>query len=183
MIFEEYKNWLISLIPCKGVSYSDYTKLLDHLYSKEFEWVIDMDKNRAVDGISLRYNFAWNMNIGYEEIDISFDGLPCSVLEMMIALARKCEENIMLDADYGDRTGYWFWEMIQNMHLDWYTNDKFDSDTDLASCEVDYILDVMMFRLYSPNGNGGLFTVNNGKDMRKEEIWCQLMGHLHEILN
>ena len=96
---------------------------------------------------------------------------------MMVALAKRCEENIMLDSDYGDRTGYWFWEMVANMHLVRYDDDNYDAE------EVEEILDRMLFRLYSPNGDGGLFTVNNGKDMRREEIWCQLMGHLHEILN
>ena len=176
-IFDSYKEWLLSLIPYQSISAEKYTKLINHLHSKEFEWVIDMDRNRAIDGISLRYRFAWNKNVGYEEIDISFDNVPCSIFEMMVALAKRCEENIMLDSDYGDRTGYWFWEMVANMHLGRYDDDNYDAE------EVEEIVDRMLFRLYSPNGDGGLFTVNNGKDMRREEIWCQLMGHLHEILN
>ena len=64
-IFDSYKEWLLSLIPYKSISAEKYTKLINHLHSKEFEWVIDMDRNRAIDGISLRYRFAWNKNIGY----------------------------------------------------------------------------------------------------------------------
>lgn len=176
-IFDSYKEWLLSLISYRSISAEKYTKLINHLHSKEFEWVIDMDRNRAIDGISLRYRFAWNKNVGYDEIDTYFDDVPCSIFEMMVALSKRCEENIMLDSDYGDRTGYWFWEMIANMHLGRYDDDSYDEE------EVEEILDRMLFRLYSHNGDGGLFTVNNGKDMRREEIWCQLMGHLHEILN
>lgn len=176
-IRNEYALWLLNLINCNDDKIHKYSMLLTHLNSTKFEWVIDMDRNRAMDGVSLRYRFAWQKNINYDEIDYLFEDVPCSVFEMMVALAKRCEENIMLDADYGDRTGYWFWEMVNNMHLNKYSDETYDY------YEVEEILDKMMYRLYKPNGDGGLFKVNNGKDIRSEEIWCQLMSYLHEILN
>ena len=51
---------------------------------------------------------------------------PCSVLEMMIALSMRCEEQIMDDPDIGNRTGQWFWDMIDNLGLGEHERLKFD---------------------------------------------------------
>lgn len=39
-----------------------------------------------------------------------------------------------------------------------------------------------MEREYERNGEGGLFTVNNGRDMRTTEIWYQMNYYLSEII-
>jgi hypothetical protein len=40
-----------------------------------------------------------------------------------------------------------------------------------------------MDRDYSPNGYGGLFTVESPRqDMRNTEIWYQCMWHLEELI-
>lgn len=48
------------------------------------------------------------------------DNRPCSVLEMIIALAIRLEEHIMDDPDIGNRTGQWFWDMIVSLGLGFY---------------------------------------------------------------
>ena len=45
-------------------------------------------------------------------ISAYLDNKTCSVLEMMIALAIRCEEHIMDDPDVGNRTGQWFWKDV-----------------------------------------------------------------------
>ena len=96
---------------------------------------------------------------------------------MMVALAIRCEEHIMGDQDIGDRTGLWFWGMIENLGLLSMT------DTAFNKRRVDEIIDIFLNREYKRNGEGGLFTVKNHRDdLRTVEIWYQLMWYLNEIM-
>lgn len=172
----EYFSWLLSKVDkgCNG-NLIDYTELMNFLYSKEFYWSIPMDSNRAKDGISLRDRFMQECRIPVRYIHY-LEG-PCSVLEMMVGLAIRCEEQIMSDPNEGDRTGIWFWVMITNLDLHTFTNDMFDAET------VDIILDVFLERRYKRNGQGGLFYIENTtRNLRTVEIWYQLMWYLDEIL-
>lgn len=174
-ICNEYFSWLFELV-C-GERYSkqiSYKKLLMHLHKTEFRYLIAKDRNRAEDGIGLRYRYA--ITHGYEEsyrtiLDI-LDG-PCSILEMMVALSVKCEENIMDDPNIGDRTGQWFWGMVTNLGLGSMTDDRFDRRY------VEDVITTFLDRKYEPNGKGGLFTVrHHNRDLRTVEIWHQLCWYL-----
>jgi hypothetical protein len=48
--------------------------------------------------------------------------------------------------------------------------------------QVDRILERFLERRYERNGKGGLFTVNNGFDMRGTEIWYQMNYYLREVI-
>ena len=171
---KEYFEWLYYLVCDKRFSeQNSYRKLFEHLHNTEFVYFISMDDNRAKGGIDLRYRFG--CSIGYKDISEYLDG-PCSVLEMMIALAIRCEEQIMDDPAYGDRTGQWFWGMIVNLGLGAMTDNRYDEK------RVDDILDRFLSRTYEPDGKGGLFTVRNcDVDMRKVEIWKQLLLYLDSL--
>ena len=95
---------------------------------------------------------------------------------MMIALSIRCEEHIMDDPDVGDRTGQWFWNMLVSLGLGSIDDRKFDRYL------VDDVLERFLNREYKRNGEGGLFTVNNGRDMRQTEIWYQMNYYLREII-
>lgn len=131
-----------------------------------------MDENRALDGIALRDDF----------IDIypyaeNLDDKPCSMLEMMVALANRCETNIMADDSYGDRTGEWFWNMILSLGLTGMNDSRFNKTI------VEKIIFCFETRQYDYNGSGGLFTVTNPfRDMRDVEIWYQMSMYLGEVL-
>ena len=90
------------------------------------------------------------------------------MLEMMIALAIRMEEDIMSDLRYGNRTGQWFWTMINNLGLGHMTNSKFNQK------HFDDIMDAFMYHEYDYDGNGGLFIVDCDYDLTKEEIWVQM---------
>lgn len=108
----------------------------------------------------------------YEEISECLAG-PCTVLEMLVALAVKCEENIMDDPNYGNRTGQWFWKMITNLGLSTMYNNKFDKKI------VNIVIEKFLDREYEPNGQGGLFVIRNcRKDLREVPIWQQLCWYL-----
>ena len=129
----------------------------------------------AEDGVNLRYRFASECDIPYDKIDAEFHGVPCSMLEMMVALAVRIEEHIMEDSSAGNRVGQWFWNMIVSLGLAAMDDGRFHED------RADYILDRFERRDYEYNGAGGLFTVNHPtEDMRRLDIWYQLMHYLQE---
>lgn len=168
---EKYFNWLCDLVYDKK-SKTSYNKLLKCLYNKEFTWIIPMDENRALDGISLREKFVDVYPYAGEIID----NRPCNMLEMMVALADRCEEYIMTNEKYGDRTGEWFWNMVLSLGLTGMTDEHFNQKY------VEEILFVFETRQYESNGRGGLFTIFNPHiDMRNIEIWYQLNWYLEEV--
>jgi hypothetical protein len=136
-----------------------------------------MDENRAGDGRDLRYRFAYEMGYATADIRAFLDDGPCSVLEMMTALAARCEEHIMGDPDIGNRISRWFWAMIQNLGLSSMDDEHFDEGF------TDRTLARFLAREYGSDGEGGLFMVKNaGKDMRGIEIWYQMMMYLNEYV-
>lgn len=172
----EYFNYLCSKICDESHNQNDYKRLLQKLHATEFTFVLDMDENRALDGVDLRYRFLIEDG-SYSEKDIlnEIDNRPCSVLEMMVGLALRCEEDIMFSPAYGDRTSHWFWSMINSLGLGGQDLNLFNSKY------VDLVLHDFLTRKYQRNGFGGLFTTSSRDiDMRKLEIWTQLMLYLDE---
>lgn len=168
---DEYFRWLCGLVCRERYSKRiSFKKLLTRLYDIEFEYLIPRDANRAEDGLSLRWRY-------YLENGVSAESKrPCSVLEMMVALAIRCEETIMDDASIGDRTTQWFWGMVTNLGLGSMTDDNFDI------CYVNEVIDRFLKREYDPDGKGGLFTVRHcDEDLRDVEIWYQLCWYLDSI--
>ena len=174
-IINDYFEWLWNFTKCRG--HSQNRKIITLLHNIEFRYSIPMDANREEDGIDLRYRFITEVGIpkNYQEVYAYLDG-PCSVLEMMIALAIRCEESIMDDPDIGDRTSEWFWLMMKNLGLDYMNDRKFDRD--IAEEKISIFLD----RKYKRNGEGGLFVVNGRRDLRKVEIWYQMCWYLDTIM-
>ena len=173
-----YFDWMCRLVyNDKYSKKTSYRKLLCYLDTIEFTYILPLDDNRAEDGVDLRYRFGYEFEYDDSMIASYLDDRPCSVLEMMIALAMRCEETIMVNPDYGDRMGQWFWNMIVNLGLGPMTDAKFDKDY------VDEVIDRFLNRDYAPNGEGGLFTVDNPhRDMRSVEIWYQMCWYLDENL-
>ena len=176
-ISNEYFEWLVRKVKGKESNRRvSFRKLLEFLHTVEFRWSIYNDKNRAEDGIDLRFKFA--IKKGHEEdpeeiLDIRRG--PCSVLEMMIGLAIRCEE-IVDDPSMGDRTAQWFWEMISNLGLGSMYDARFDKN------EAAQIVERFLDRDYAPNGRGGLFRLRfTSKDLREEEIWYQMCWYLDSV--
>lgn len=164
MTKDEYLTYIFSLIRAP----KEYSKLISYLFEKEFIFTDKRDEARWNDGFDLRKDYCFIHDISYDEAH-KFDHVPCTVLEMMVALAKRCEDTFMYDIQYGDRTSLWFWEMVKSLGLYEYTNRNF------YEYEIDYKLKQFMERNYSPDGRGGLFTIPNCKyDLREIEIWTQL---------
>lgn len=175
-IQDEYFEWIIRLVTeGKYAGRKSWRKLFRLLHETEFIYILDMDANRADDGIDLRYRFAWERHLDARKVDTAFGDRSCSVLEMMAALALRCEEHIMDDPESGNRTGKWFFEMVESLGLEGMDDEHFDKITAAD------ILVRFMRREYRADGRGGLFTVDDGiHDMRDTEIWYQMMWYLNE---
>ncbi len=167
----KYFNWLCQLVK---EDTGCHKKLLGTLFGIDFFSVVEMDENREKDGTDLRYRFGCENGYDDRIIVARLDIFPCSLLEMLVALALRCEKHIMSDPDFENRTSEWFHLMIYNLGLGGMTDNKFDED------EIRKKADIFLNRKYNRDGSGGgLFVLRHCKgDMRKAEIWYQLCWYL-----
>lgn len=174
-IYEQYFNWLCDIVNVSTVSYD---KLLRLLHRTKFRWINIRDKNRAEDGTDLRFRFRKSIDgLSRNEVLNWHDKEPCSVLEMMIALAIRAEEQIMDDPQVGNRTTQWFWGMVSSLGLTGMSDNMFDL------IKVKDIIERFLNREYSPDGKGGLFTIRDCEyDLRDVEIWTQLCWYLDRFV-
>ncbi len=177
-IKNDYLEWIYKIIYNERYFKNrSYKKLFSHLYNTIYIYTILMDENRADDGIDLRYRFGYENNIEQSVIASYLDDRPCSVLEMIVALAARCEEHIMDNPEIGNRTGKWFWGMIANLKL------EFMDDNNYNEQYTDNVISNFLNHKYCPNGEGGLFTVENSEcDLRNIEIWHQLCLYLNNVV-
>lgn len=175
---QEYFDWMYQIVCDDRYSrHLSYRKLLGYLFDREFVYTIPMDGNRAEDGIALRYSFGYEKSYHDAVIASMLDIRPCSILEMMVALSLRCEEHIMSDPDIGNRTGQWFWNMINNLGLGTMNDERFDLQ------QVEDVITRWLNHEYAPDGKGGLFTVHHTRqDLRSVEIWYQMNWYLNEIV-
>ena len=163
----KYFRWLLKKIDYQGVKDEgrDYLYLLRSLFGREFYWDVPHDNNRVADGLHLR------IEAGFVEFDMG----PCSMLEMMIALAERIGKEIIHDYDLENNTAKWFWIMVDNCGLCKYDNANWDAES------VRYIQSLVIFRGYGSDGNGGFFPLKNPKkDQRTVEIWYQMQAFIME---
>lgn len=180
-----YFEWLVNWMGMDDENMdASYRTLARMLHDMEFYWVNELDENRAKDGIRLRH--IWFDSISAQADDMSIgrplfplDSLtgPCSVFEMLIALADRIEIDIMQDDNMGCRTTHWFWSMLGNLGI-------VCDDSRLGLSQSNSIIDAvtkMMDREYDRFGNGGLFILNHtDRDMRDLDIWWQAQLWLAE---
>lgn len=174
-INKEYFDWLCNMVCADRYSEEiSFKKLLTTLHETEFIFINQMDSNRASDGVAMRRKYA--LEQGNDKLADGIEG-PCSIFEMMVALAVRCEHTIMLDPAVGDRTGQWFWGMVTNLGLGSMEDNRYDER--FANKTIATFLN----REYEADGKGGLFTVKNcEKDLRDAEIWFQMCRYLDQFV-
>lgn len=175
-IRNEYFEWLLGKVAKTLLGRNiSFHNLLCRLHEIPFRYILPLDENRAKDGVELRYRFVWERHY-HPDVEYELDG-PCSVLEMMVALAIRCEESIMDDPQIGDRTSQWFRNMLVNLGLGCMSDDRFDLEY------IDMVVNRFLDREYEPDGGGGLFTVRHCNcDLRDVEIAYQLYWYLDELV-
>lgn len=178
-IHSDYFEWMYDLVASeKRVGYVTYRQLLRYLHDTEFTYTVRSDGNREGDGIALRYRYAhFVRRLSDEDFYYLDSSRSCSVLEMLVALAIRCEETIMDDPAKGDRTAQWFWQMVTNLGLGSMTDDHYDEE------RVETAVDRFLNREYEPDGRGGLFRIKNCEyDLRDVPIFDQLCWYLNNVV-
>lgn len=184
-----YFNWLCSMVHIDDYCGMSWYVLAKILHNIEFYWTVSNDDNRAADGIRLRQTWlnmmeseANDLGVG---ISVPLDALtgPCTVFEMMVALASRIESDIMQSDELGNRTSAWFWDMLYNLLWDYDITVFRDNEiTTKAGAIVRRLITKLLDRDYDFNGNGGLFPLgpNTDVDQREVEIWYQAQYWLVE---
>ena len=160
-----YFERLIDLIHANDSPYNEYFSLLGVLDSREFYYTLANDRDRARDALALR-----------ESLNSDRKGKP-TVLETMIAMAKRCEDDVVGGGERIDRTAEWFWEMVDNMGLSDQNDDNFNGI--IVNKRITNMLD----RKYDRHGKYGLFYVKfPPKDLRDVSLWYQMNWHVSEII-
>jgi hypothetical protein len=143
---------------------------MKHLYTMLFILELRNDEHRAEDGKNLRYEFIDECDI--QDVEVNWLQLECSVLEMLIGLSRRASFE-----SQGEPLE-WFWKMLENLGLRNYTDAVWD---EMVMEDVDDVMFRLMNRTYEPNGEGGLFPLENAhEDQRHTELWKQLSAYIIE---
>lgn len=173
-----YEDWLLKKIglgePEPDSFRRAYSKLLMDLHFIEFTYIIEKDKNRAEDGIYLRNEFLESNQP--ETISMAN---PCSVLEMLVALAlRMSTEYIGTE----ERIDYIFVNLLENLCLLDFSNKYYHSSTfgDVATIVFSWL-----DRKFSPSGKGSIFPLEYDRvikypDQRNIEIWEQMQCYIND---
>lgn len=147
-----------------------YWSLLRQLHHTEFVWFVPNDDNRAEDGKYLRYEFVNSLSPAEQLADHDWMDLGCSMLEMLIALARR------LSFFAGGESSGWFWHMMDNVGLRGCSDAK-----PCSGRQIDQVVKRILGRTYEPNGSGGLFPLRDvHEDQRQVEIWYQMNNYIIE---
>ncbi len=171
-----YRNWMQERMQAEG-----YDILFDVLHDIPFEWDernIPRDSDRADDGRYLRLRFSEESNMRIFDGELAY---PCSFLEFLIALAFEIEDNIMYDSSKPNQEVEWFWEIMSNLGLAKFTDERMHRESSLAYATVNEIADMVMKRRYDYNGYPGMFPLRKPQmDQTKVEIWYQANAYFIE---
>lgn len=165
-----YLEWLYSLVGRQAENV-DHWHLMKQLNSREFVYLPEApnDENRCEDGMALRREF---MRRNREvQVEQHWLDMGCSVLEMMIGMARR------LSFEQPDGSvGEWFWHLVDNLGLTRYHDGRWHGR------EIDRVIERLIWRNYSFDGNGGLFPLRKPyEDQRRVELWFQMESYLLEM--
>lgn len=171
-IHRQYFEWLYSQVEhdeyaCFRSLCLDLHRMIFVIPSKH----VTMDINRVVDAYDMRSNFIESLAEQGVHVPIGgklFDPIKPTVFEVLVALARRIESDIMYDAEKENRTYKWFWLMISNLGI-------------LCPDDRKDIVNTWMCRKFDPDGTGSLFPLQNPSiDQTRLDIWSQMTNYFSE---
>lgn len=172
---DNYLNWLIRKVE-DGASFG-LEEFISDIHTIEFYCIIPNDDNRVMDGMALRNRYMDDIEVDSMDLEENLSG-PCSMLEMLIALADRMDF-ILYDDAKGSRSTAWFWLFINNLRLQKYVPTEYDAQRKQKLNKM--ILKKFVARDYQPDGRGSIFPLRNpSEDQRKVEIWYQMMNYISE---
>lgn len=151
------------------------------LHTIDFVWSVPNDDNRIGDALQRRKEYM--DRYGYSE---ALKRKPASVFEVLVSIVYR-----MLYLMYGEERGLsaskLYLELLTNLELSEFTDGMFLRTKKLKKLEAEVRVKVskMMYRKYTISGRGGLFPLKrsprkHGIDLRKTELWYQMMYYLEE---
>lgn len=155
-----------------------HLQLVAVLRNTEFYSPNEYDEARGADGLDLRERFYEDFPNLTDE-DGTFEGYP-TVFEVMVAMAIRCEEDIMYDVRFGDRTAKWFWMMIDNLGLSFLDNKIWTPESENY---IKVVIEKCLDRRYGENGIGSFWPRprNNILDWTNLPIWFQLQYYMNYL--
>lgn len=177
-----YFDWLLDIVDIPPDPYHETVAKI--LFETEFFWVLNNDENRVFDAIELMVQYA-DIVHGVQDSrryiqgedrlqSISYyaafdhDG-AVSVLEVLIALAKRMDYQLSEGAGDPTRTHIYFWELLANLWV---------RDGALPDADV---LHRWMSRAFEPDGSGSTFPLEKPQRNQREcELWEQMSDYLHE---
>ena len=149
--------------------YMTMARLLHYIPFKPSKRV-QMDYNRAYDGLQLRVKFMQK----HGEEGSSVNRGTCTSLEFLVGLSERMaflmdEENI----------GFYFWQIVRNLRLLGLTDEVFEEKR--GEFFVEEAMQRVFDRSYGSDGDGGLFPLRYPReDQRDVDIWYQMQAWLGE---
>lgn len=165
-----YHTWQVYVV----AQAPQYEKLLNMLDNIPYTYSHSGDGNRYEDGVGLRYKFAYDHTINYAEVAAILDVRPCTVLEMMLALACKME-NLVEQPDFPyESVPKYLMGMLANLGLISITDDNVNPPY------VEMVIKRFMNGTYDPiTGRGALFpNVMELPNYNYRDIWNQCTNYL-----
>lgn len=175
-ILNDYEEHLMEIVEDKGHPMADYSLLIECLFRIPFESFHPMDNNRISDAKSMREEIISN-EYRTSRIDATVvSDRYISVLEVLIALARRMENDILCDPmEEIDHTSDHFWVFLRNLDIEKYSNDNY------KELNIRDKVEKWVRREYGKDGFGSIFPMKKPRnDMRKIEIWDQLGDYVME---
>ncbi len=170
MAFDIYYQWLKSLVYSEESG--NHESLLACLNSMPYTYVVELDSNREGDGLYMR-------NIFYDEHE-ECEGMlthDCTLLEMLVGFANRMAEDVF--ADLGKSTSDWFWEFMDNLGADYFSDDilKTSSGRD----DLRALLQNFLHRRYKDSKSGNIFVFEREPiDLKSIELWYQMHFYIEE---
>lgn len=170
-----YFDWLKSQVEYFNQA-GQHEQLFHKLHDMVYYPVLELDRNREKDGISLRDSYLADFG-GYMDESIVVDG-PCSVFEFLVALSNRM--NYIYAYENENCTAMLFWEIMSNLGLDGsrFRDVEWNGERETV---VDRAIATLLSRQFEPDGLGGLFPMPASfvvEDQRNVEIWYQMNRYL-----
>lgn len=164
---QAYIGWLAQQI--EPNRQRNFDELLRIMHAKEFIYVMAHDDSRMQDARDVRSDCFREFQVKpYVSTDILG---PISVLEILIALSRR------MGFMTSDPPGEWAWILLQNLELHKYSG----RISRRWAEEINDILERLIWRQYTPDGQGGFFPLAwPEEDQREVELWYQMAAYLAE---
>lgn len=173
-----YFRWLTE----KANMASPFLYLAKLLHQRQFYSTVKRDQNREEDGRNLRKQFLEEIHQATDRNRARLDENPCSVLEVLLALAQRMED-MYKDSPFEKTTPQWMHELLGNLKIGYLTDGvlvEFPEYADMTQKNITTFLD----RTYQANGDGGLFPLRHPKrDQRELELWAQMGDYCNEKYN